>query len=790
MKTGRILGIILTIVMLGTAAAAAGCAVRNEQNNSSGNDAAGSAVEALPLQDEAVQDAVQPEAEKAYEEKSEEPAEDGRVYARGPYGRISVRIPDGWESRVVPAGSDGLDAGGFYGLFYYPEGRTKGRIELSYWDLFGVCGTGLNQEQAQIAGSRAVIGTFDDGLNDTDKTWDFITFHDDKKGITAVANMTTDWSAEEKEEAKQILETLVYEPDIREGGVGYYKRDSEIPEIGLMTQIRDIRADGATVRFTLWDPDAPDGEVIYGDDFVLEKQVDEDFYEELPPVIDNAAFNDIGYTILPDAENDWAVNWKWLYGEIEPGDYRIRKSISVWRAPGDFDRYEICAHFLYAGEPAGDEEEAHGGAAAAEETGTDGMKKTAAALPASVPDMDTETFLMSDAHWDWWQEHRKKLEISAELQAGMDDYYAAILQEMLPAEDDEGKPVNAVCSPLNIYTALAMLAEVSDGNTRAQILDLLQAEDIESLRTRAKALWEANYSDTPALKSIPAASMWLNGRIGYHADTLRRLAEDYYASSFSGEMGSDEMNEALRQWTDENTGGLLTEYTKDLELDRETILALVTTIYYKASWTERFSADRTQEGTFHGAAGDREVPMMHMDRMMSVYPGSSFTAVGLSLTDSGTMYFFLPDEGTDVKELASGTALQEVLKISRVPVEAESYFPIVRLTLPKFSVSAKTGLIDVLKDLGIHDAMIPGTADFSPLTDEADEIYMSDASHAALVEIDEEGVTGAAYTELAMAAGAAMPQDEIDLVFDRPFLFTVAARDGSILFAGIVQNAE
>ena len=41
-----------------------------------------------------------------------------------------------------------------------------------------------------------------------------------------------------------------------------------------------------------------------------------------------------------------------------------------------------------------------------------------------------------------------------------------------------------------------------------------------------------------------------------------------------------------------------------------------------------------------------------------------------------------------------------------------------------------------------------------------------------------------------MPAGAAMPQDEIDLVFDRPFLFTVAARDGSILFAGIVQNAE
>ena len=56
-----------------------------------------------------------------------------------------------------------------------------------------------------------------------------------------------------------------------------------------------------------------------------------------------------------------------------------------------------------------------------------------------------------------------------------------------------------------------------------------------------------------------------------------------------------------------------------------------------------------------------------------------------------------------------------------------------------------------------------------------------------LVEIDEEGVTGAAYTELAMARSS-MSQEEVDLIFDRPFYFAVVSPDGSLLFSGIVQT--
>ena len=112
------------------------------------------------------------------------------------------------------------------------------------------------------------------------------------------------------------------------------------------------------------------------------------------------------------------------------------------------------------------------------------------------------------------------------------------------------------------------------------------------------------------------------------------------------------------------------------------------------------------------------------------------------------------------------------------------------MSIPKFKVSGKIDLIDAIRSLGVTDALDYNLADFTPLTTDGDDLYLSKAQHAAMVEIDEHGVTGAAYTELAVTMGAAKPDDEIDFVLDRPFMFIVTGRDGSILFSGIVRNID
>ena len=114
-------------------------------------------------------------------------------------------------------------------------------------------------------------------------------------------------------------------------------------------------------------------------------------------------------------------------------------------------------------------------------------------------------------------------------------------------------------SPVNTYMALAMLAEVTDGESRQQILDLLEAGDLKTLRAHGENIWRLCYSDDGAVTSIPANSLWLRDGMEYNQNTLDLLAQHYYASSYRGEMGSEEYDRALQTWLNEQTGGLLKE---------------------------------------------------------------------------------------------------------------------------------------------------------------------------------------------------------------------------------------
>lgn len=118
-----------------------------------------------------------------------------------------------------------------------------------------------------------------------------------------------------------------------------------------------------------------------------------------------------------------------------------------------------------------------------------------------------------------------------------------------------------------------------------------------------------------------------------------------------------------------------------------------------------------------------------------------------------------------------------------------NWFPsMIHLSLSKFKISKKLDMMDMLKKYGVTDILSDVTSDFTPLTDNPG-LYLSAAEHAAVLVIDEEGVTGAAYT-IVSVNDVSMPSNEIDLVFDRPFMFILAGKDGSVLFSGVVKNTD
>lgn len=333
--------------------------------------------------------------------------------------------------------------------------------------------------------------------------------------------------------------------------------------------------------------------------------------------------------------------------------------------------------------------------------------------------------------------------------------------------------------------ALAMLAECTDGESRAQVLELLGSADVETLRQQASDVWNVTYRADGAVQRTLGSALFLDDDLDFRQDTMDVLARDYYASSFRGQMGSKGMNEAFRSWLNENTGNLLTDQIDQLELTPEILLALATTVHFQAKWHHEFLPENTVDGVFHSPNGDVDASMMRSDGFDTYYWGDRFSAVAKPF-EEGAMWFLLPDEGVTPEELLTDAQAMAFLLDQETLLENSTYLR-VHLTVPQFAVSCQLGLNDTLKGLGITDAFDPALADFTPVS-QSQQLALSRVIHGARVKVDEQGCEGAAYTAILASTAARPPEEEVYFTLDRPFLFCVTGAQNLPLFVGIVNQ--
>ncbi len=400
----------------------------------------------------------------------------------------------------------------------------------------------------------------------------------------------------------------------------------------------------------------------------------------------------------------------------------------------------------------------------------------------NLTEMDPDQPSFEEVYDAWRADHDARRNQPEGYAAGLDAFFEQSIPVFL---DSEG--ANPVCSPLNLYMALAVLAETTQGVSRQQILDALGSGSLEHLREQAGHVWNAHYCDDDATATILANSLWLTEGIAYEEGTIRTLAEHYYASVFQGPLGTEVMNQAFRQWLNDQTGGLLEEQTQGASMDPQTVLALASTIYYQAKWATEFREERNTQAPFQTPGGEKTVT--YLNRTLShgpYYWGQDFGAVSLSLENGSRMWLFLPDEGkTPADLLASGHALALALSDSNAYENQKSLM--VNLSMPKFDISADTRMEDALGQLGITQVFQPDAADFTAIVPQGG-VWLDKVQHAARVQVDEEGVSAAAYTVMMMAGAAMPPNEEMDFVLDRPFLFVISSRDNLPLFAGVVNT--
>ncbi len=416
---------------------------------------------------------------------------------------------------------------------------------------------------------------------------------------------------------------------------------------------------------------------------------------------------------------------------------------------------------------------------------TSGSLLAAPNYPDMAPYPDETSYSNFDAYLQAAKLWRESRQVLCDQPYGYQDGYNAFLEDTFRALIDPDLSENYVFSPLNLYLTLSMAAEISDGQSRAQILEALHQKDIETLRANAKALFEANYVNDGMATCLMANSLWTNNKLSYNQETMDRLAETYYASAYSGDPLSPQYSSLLQDWINSQTDGLLSDYVDNIQFDPQMVLALASTVNYSGKWNEQFNEQATKAGTFHSPGQDVTCDFMKAELDTLFYRGENFDSISLGLCENGYMRLILPNEGTSPTALFSDEECMAFLLNKKTVTNKKL---LVTLSLPKFDISSSLKLKEPLEKLGITDIFDSSRANFSPLGENTSELYVSQAEQDARVMIDEKGCKASSVTIMEMAGAALLPDERIDFVLDRPFIFEIVSNSGAPLFIGIVNQ--
>jgi len=390
---------------------------------------------------------------------------------------------------------------------------------------------------------------------------------------------------------------------------------------------------------------------------------------------------------------------------------------------------------------------------------------------------------------------------------------------------------NLCYSPVSLYTALAMTAEMAGGETRNQILEALHYVYPDGVMSGKWTMWDGEvpgpitglaedmyrYLTLTYEKELTSAtqianSLWLNQKFLSEKDlrqtTADLLAEKYMVSSYVRDFGKRSTKEDMSDWVLQYTKGLLGGREGDFDLSEDTAMTLFSTVYYFDQWVDEFDKSRNITAPFYKADGSTvETEYMRVSHNpYGVLAREGYTASSLGTKGSSQITFILPDEGyTPADILGNEEMMAEILAIGGEP---EMEYAEVRFQVPKFQFWSEMDLTEAVKQLGITAAFSQAEADFSGiLTEGADQsgyvnggendaakdqpapggsgIWLSGIRQQTTMSMDEKGLEAAAFTRIDYA-GAAMPEDKIiEFTLNRPFIILI--ENGGPLFIGVIN---
>jgi serine protease inhibitor len=366
---------------------------------------------------------------------------------------------------------------------------------------------------------------------------------------------------------------------------------------------------------------------------------------------------------------------------------------------------------------------------------------------------------------------------SAKVITTNNDFGLELLNAVLENEERE----NIMISPASVSLALGMTYNGAEGYTLAAFEEVLNYEGLsrEEVNEISRELIHVLFTNSKGNLVEIANSVWYREGFPVKPEFIDLNSTYFDARTEELDFNSPNALTTINNWVKDKTHDKIEEILDNI--DPSTAMILINALYFNCLWEIEFDKDDTYDAPFYNEDGTRIaiVDMMSVEENFKTGWGDNYRAVELPYKNGKfSMFLFLPDEGTGVKEL-----IHELNGDTwNLWTEAFAMVNDYVVELPRFEFEYGKSLKPELMEMGLAEAF-SGQADFSSISDIP--LFISDVIHKTYIKVDEKGTEAAAVTAVTMDLTSAGPGSV--LRFDRPFLFAITENTSkSILFTGIV----
>ncbi len=359
---------------------------------------------------------------------------------------------------------------------------------------------------------------------------------------------------------------------------------------------------------------------------------------------------------------------------------------------------------------------------------------------------------------------------------------------------------NFAVAPVSVFMALSLAAQCAEGNTRSEILSVLNVtydQLANGFSDYYRSLFAQYKNDGEVVGMINFSnSVWLDNRADTKQECIDALADKFHCASYKAGFYEDNKsaNAAVREFVKDKTKGLI---DKDFKLSEETLFALINTLYLKDVWNSYGDGLSVTEKTYSFANYDASVTKTELLRGHynggRVYEGEKYNTFFASTMNGNKIKFILPKGGYTADDIFTAGNLSEINSVTDYnPVdEVNKIRYYTRCLFPEFTAEYDEEIIDLLREMGIND-MFTDRCNYDAITDTP--AYCSNVIHATNLKVDKKGMEGAAVTVIANDATSAPPEPDeyteryMDFIIDKAFGFILTDRYDNTLFSGVVKK--